>query len=471
MQESGADLLGEWGQEGGADAAAAMLQRYDHVTDSWSLPRVGEFWEAVALARQLGRHGEGQTIAIVDDGFDMSIPALARHILVPQVTHPLPFPHGTVVALLILAVAPKARLLLYPARTSGGWDTQAIARSLQAIAQTDAQIVNLSLGQAHAVDAAPAIEQLLGVLPPWPEATDVDLQYRISEGLGLLSGHGAWRRLLWPPDSPLAELVAALVDGGRAVVAAAGNARGHAYDPALRPGVFAVGFHRVVRAMEAGAETASLRGPTYTQSEYRDFGLQQPSGVLGSSFATPLASGFVALMEQRADLQAYARTMWCAGLAEALMVQPEHADAGSVRRAQVIVDLFARAVQHAPHFHAASDGPCPECAMFAAGAFVNGGLHSLQWGYPDHAAQLLAPAEAFAPTNPHAAANLAMVHAVRARRAKEAGDRLALVNGLQQAARLMGKAGALRPDHLPYARRLQEFVSALANPAGWIMVP
>jgi hypothetical protein len=471
MQEFESDLLGEWGQEGGADAAASMLQRYDRVADSWSLPRVGEFWDAVALARQRDRHGEGQTIAVVDDGFDMSVPALARHVLVPNVADPLPYPHGTVVALLILAVAPKARLLLYPARTSRGWDAQAIARALQAIAQTDAQIVNLSLGQAHEVDATDAIVQLLGALPPWPDATEADFQYRIAQGLGLLSGHGAWRRLLWPPDSPLAEMVAALVDSGRAVIAAAGNARGRAYDPALRPGVFAVGFHRVVRAMEVGAERASVRGPTYTQSEFCDFGLLQPPGVLGSSFATPLISGFVALMEQRADLQAYARTIWCASQAEVLMVQPEHGDAGSVRRAQVIVDLFARAVQHAPHRHTGSDGPCPECALFAVSAFVNGGLNRLEWGYPDHAAQMLAPAEAFAPTNPHAAANYALVHAVRARRAKEAGDRQALVHGLQEAKRLMSKACALRPDHLPYERRLQEFVSALATPDGWIMAP
>lgn len=471
MQDQTADLLDGWGQEGGADAAALMLRRYDPATDRWRLPRVGEFWDAVALARALGREGEGRTIAVVDDGFDVTVPALAGHLLVPHVAQPQPCAHGTVVALLILAVAPKARLQLYPVRTAGGWDAQAIARALHDIRQTDAEIVNLSLGRAHAVDAAAALEQLSAAHAPWPGMTEEDVPFWLHQGLGLLAGQGAWRRLLRPPDGPLADRVAALVGSGRTVVAAAGNARGHVYDPALRPGVFAVGFHRVLRAVTAGAETAALQAPTYTQSEYRDFGLQQPPGVLGSSFATPLASGFAALMERRADLAAYARMMWCAGQAETLMADAQDADARSARRVQVVADLFSQAVQCAPHRHGPADGPCPECALFATGTFVNGGLYRLQWGHLADALQLLAPAHAFAPTNPHAAANLAMVHALRARQAKDADDALMLVQDLQEAARLMHKACLLRPEHAPYARRLQEFTAALADPSGWTLAP
>ncbi|KQP49564.1 S8 family serine peptidase [Pseudorhodoferax sp. Leaf274] len=459
----------DWGQDGGADAAASLLQRYDAATGLWNLPRTGEFWDAVALARQLGRFGAGCTIAIVDDGFDMAVPALAPHTLVPHIADPQPFAHGTAVALLILAVAPQARLRLYPTRTAAGWDAQAIAHALQAIARTDAAIVNLSLGQAHAHATLNRFGEFLAAMAPWPGMAEAEAPYWLNSCLGGLAAHGGWRSLLRAPDSPLADPVAALVRGGRTVVAATGNARGHVYDPALRPGVLAVGFQRVARGGDAGMERAALKAPTYSQSEFNDIGLPQPPGVIGSSFAAPLAAGFVALMAERATLPAYAELAWSAGLAEQLMAQlGADGSAPLPRQAQAVALLFANAVQAAPHAHGRGDGPCPECALFGTSAFVNGGLYALTWGDLDRAAALLAPAVAFAPNNPHAAANLAMVHA---RRAEAAGEVQARARELAEAARLMGQACALRPEHQPYRRRLEQFTHAAQDSRGWTLDP
>lgn len=468
-QPQASHASGDWAQDGGADAAAALLRRYDPTADRWRLPRRGEFWDAVALAHGLGRFGAGRTIAVVDDGFDMALPALARHTLVPQVSDPQPFTHGTAVALLILAVAPQARLRLYPVRSSAGWDAQAIAGALQAIVQTDAAIVNLSLGQAHAQGPLNRFATFFAAQPPWPDMTQDDVPYWLFEGLGAPARQGTWRGLLRAPSGPLAESVSALTRGGRTVVAAAGNARGHVYDPALRPGVFAVGFQRVTREAGAGMEVATLQPPDYSQSEFNDYCLQQPAGVLGSSFATPLVCGFVALMDDRADLAAYAELAWRCGMAEQLMARPEQrSGAPTPRQVHAVAQLFAGAERAVPHMHTPSSTACPECALFAVSSFVNGGLYQLRLGDLDTAQRLLATAWAVAPTNPHAAAGLALVHASQA---EVQADPASKVRALGQAAHLMAQACALRPAHAPYRTRLAEFTRAAGDPTGWTLAP
>ncbi len=471
MQSAESGVTGNWGQEGGVDAARELLSHYDPATGCWNLPRVGEFWDAVELAHSLGRSGEGHTIAVVDDGFDMSIPALAEQTLVWKTDDTAPPAHGTVVALLILAVAPKARLLLYPAATNGNWNPSEIERALREVDSTAATIVNLSLGAAFPMSSVLAVEDFLRQLTPWPEMTEADQLYWISQGLGELKG---WRELVRPPPQSLfEEPIAALAQSGRTLFAATGNAKGHIYDPALRASVFSVSFHRTKRTLDALMEEAMLMAPTFSQSEVSDFGIVQPPGVLGSSFATPLLTGFAALMASRDDLQKYAEVVRLAALAESLMVSLAQAHSWSDRRDGVIDTLFLKALRASPHAHADQNrrDPCPECALFAASAFVNYGLFKLNWGDLDGAQVLLGAAEAFAPANPHAAANLGMVHAVRAREAQKAGDFEQVRRLLKTAAQLQQKASQLRPEHEPYQRRVAEFLQGTQHPRGWEMAP
>lgn len=471
MQRHEMEVTGGWGQEGGVDTAAELLRRYDPATRSWNLPRTGEFWDAVRLAHALGRFGDGHTIAVIDDGFDLSIPALAEQTLMWNVNDPAPSVHGTVVALLLLAVAPNARLMLYPTAVRGRWDPAAIERALREVDTTSATIVNLSLGAAFPTDSVLAIEDFLYRLAPWPEMSEADALFWISQGLGELDG---WRDLLRPPQSIFEAPIGALEQSGRTVVAATGNARGHIFDPALRAGVLSVSFHRVERSIASLMEEAVSKAPTFSQSEVSDFAIIQPPGVLGSSFATPQISGFAALMASRGDLRGYAEVARLASLAEGLMVSLGHgSDTWSDRRDGVIDKLFLKAVRASPHSHSDQSrrSPCPECALFAANAFINYGLFKLNRGDLDGAEALLGPAEAFAPANPHAAANLGMVYAIRAQRAQKADDLEEVSQLLKIAARLQQKASQLRPEHEPYQRRVEEFILGAQHPLEWKMAP
>lgn len=461
-----------WGQEGGVDTAAELLRRYDPATRSWDLPRTGEFWDAVRSAHDLGRFGDGHTIAVVDDGFDLSIPALAEQTLMGNVNDNTPSVHGSVVALLIIAVAPNAHLLLYPTAVKGKWDPAAIERALIEVDKTSSTIVNLSLGEPFPTQSVFALDDYLRSLIPWPEMSDDDVPFWLSQCLGELDG---WRELLRPPKSIFEAPIEALERSGRTVIGATGNARGHIYDPALRESVFSVSFHRVARSIDLLMEEASSKAPTFSQSEFTDFAIIQPPGVLGTSFATPLISGFASLMASRDDLREYSEVARLAGMAEELMVKLDHSTdvSWSDRRDGVIDGLFLKSIQAVPHSHfdQSRQSPCPECSFFAANAFINYGLFKLNWGDLDGAEALLGPAEAFAPVNPHAAANLGMVCAKWAQRAKIAGELEDVSLFLEAAERLQHKASQLRPEYEPYRRREEEFMIGAAHPHEWEMAP
>jgi hypothetical protein len=465
LKHDEAEVVGDWGQ--GVDSVTAMLRRYDPTTRSWSLPRIGKFWDAVASAHEIGRFGEAHTIAVVDDGFDLSIPALAEQTVMGNGNDNVPSVHGTIVSLLVLAVAPKAHLLLYPT----AWKRAAIERALDDVATTSAVIVNLSLGVAYPRDSVFAVEDYVLSLPPWPDMSETDVPFWVAQALGELDG---WRDVLRPPQNIFEEPAATLERSGRTVVAAAGNMRGHIFDPALRASVFSVSFHRVERAMDIDGlrEEAAAIAPTFTQAEDSDFSIYQPPGVLGTSMAAPLISGFAALMTSRSDLRAYAEVGRLGSMAASLM-RTHHGSTWSDRRDGVIDKLFLKAIRASPHSHFDENrrSPCPECAFFAASAFINYGLFKLAWGDLDGAEVLLASAEAFAPANPHAAANLGMVYASRAKRAQSAGNFEEVSQLLEAAARLQQKASGLRPEHEPYRRRIEEFMIGAQRPREWELAP
>ena len=62
----------------GFNLATSLLRRYQIDSETWDLPKEGEFWDAVALAHELRRSGEGCRVAVIDGGFDTQIPALSE---------------------------------------------------------------------------------------------------------------------------------------------------------------------------------------------------------------------------------------------------------------------------------------------------------------------------------------------------------------------------------------------------------
>lgn len=465
------DRAGHWGQQGGADVAASLLRRYDPKARTWDLPRAGEFWEAVSLAHDLGRSGAGTTIAVVDDGFATDIPAIADQQLMWPVPSGGMTTHGTVVALLVAQVAPSARLRLYPVARAGAWDPELIESAIGTSSADSATVINMSFGEAFPVDSLALSEQVLSLDSGSTGAAHEDRLFRLAERLAALGG---WRSLVRAPATRIGVAARAAAGAGSVVMAASGNESSHAFSPALEPSVFSIAFFRASRSVVDGLlETAQSKRPTFDESEFSDFGLLQPTGVLGSSFATPLLSGFAALMTDRRELAGFRDSATPSGFADALAITFDPGERWTPTRHGVVDNLYARALDLLPHKHldAASHGPCPECSFFGVPQYINFGLWKFQWGDLDGAERLLRAATAFAPSNPHGYANLGVVCGVRAKAAKERMSLDVASRYLREAVSLFEHAVALRPDDEPYRRRLAEFSAAAEAPEAWDMVP
>lgn len=482
---------GQWLAQGGADVAAAMLaDDYDVSSQTWSMPSVGSFWDAVAMARDLGLHGEDTSIAVVDEGFDMTVPPLGGHVLVWPASDATLVAHGTVVALLILAVAPLSRLRLYPTALDGEINTRLVERAINDAADRRMSVINLSFGQAVRSEKVVDFEQLF-VGAPLGTMSSNELLYWIGRKLGELEG---WRSLLHTVDSDVTRSTRAAAERGCTVVAAAGNYRGFVYSPGTEVHTVSVGFQGERRSLtDEMVELAQGTAPTFWQSEWADFTLRQPDDVLGSSFATPLLAGFAALMKNRADLYDYREVQRLAGIAAHLFVDAKRPHGWAESRQGVIKGLFEKAVARTPsHDHLTKflDAPsgttpvtqvakvgntgeveprCPECSLLTADAFINLGLFRLETGNYDGARTLLEAARSFAPENEHAAANLGVTYGALAGEFQKEQDWPTVVDLLQRARASMEKAVDLRPGCSRYQLRYEEFTAGARNPQQWVM--
>ncbi len=443
---------------GGADATGALLGRYASATDSWDLPMAGEFWEAVRSAHSLGRRGAGRVIAVIDGGFDTTLPAIARHPLSWDQDPSAGTTHGTVVALLTRQVAPDAQLLLYPASADGLLSLDRVLAALQDCLERRVDVVNLSLGLGIPMaDASPVLAGD-GATPPaaGPEvagpAEDLDVD--------------DWRTIIDVPHSPLWLAAHAAAAGGVSVICSTGNSDTAVYVPAVVPGVMAVGFQLVARTVNSGMEEAVSQQPTFVQSHFADLLIVQPQGVLGSSFASPLLAGFAALMTDRRELPDFARCARRAANASGAMLLLGQGD-GDSEFLNLVDSLFKDALRSTPHPHYDGDvyavPECPECALFAAPAYNDFGLFAMSTGRLDIAVRLFATLRQIAPTNSAGAANLGVAYSEQARQAAERGNHAEAAGLYELAVGHMSNAVALRPEHQPYAQHLTEFRLALAT--------
>ena len=245
-------------------------------------------------AHDLGRFGDGKTIAVIDAGFDVALPALAPHATADAIVPGAPTAHGTVAALLALEVAPRARLRMYAASEDGALSPERVIAAIERAVIEGADIINLSMGVGKPDDELRAKDG--------PRANPA------YERGGLLDPDD-WRMMYDVPGTPLWAAARAAVEAGVTVVASAGNYARYTFVPAAVPGVVSVGFHTVLREVDpvTGVDEARSAAPNYSQSLGADVLLVQPAHVLGSSFACPLISGFAAVMRDRRELPAYLR--------------------------------------------------------------------------------------------------------------------------------------------------------------------
>lgn len=369
--------------EAGVDVAAQMLQRYNPALDTWDLPRTGEFWDAVADAHRDTHTGRDTTVAVIDGGFDTTIPALSGFPV--DGDDPGHTAHGSVVALLVRQVAPEAQLRLFTVTRDGAVDPDLVASAIRRAAADGAQVINLSLGWK--VDLP---EEVLRDVSP-------------SQVVG-------WRRHLRLPPHPVSDAVAEARAQGVTVIAACGNKATSVLIPAVTDDALAIGFLTV---LDLGDGELSGIAPTgYSQSRYADVKLVQPANVLGSSFASPLFAGFAATSPNRDAFRAYATAIAIAAVASDYMIG--WAGTSWNDAAATIDDWFKQALLALPHRHLPAVGPCHTCAVLAVPAYLNWGLWKLRWSDLDGAEELFRAVTVFAPSNAKAKANLAVTLAAKA---------------------------------------------------------
>ena len=195
------------------------------------------------------------------------------------------------------------------------------------------------------------------------------------------------------------------------VVAAVGNAEGAAFCPGRDQLVFAIGFQTVrttIRKTTEGGtgETAEWCEPSYTQCFNPDYTLTQPEGVLGSSFATPLLAGALALIEDANDMPGFIAAGKVAGMAEFFQADLRLKGAPTRQDIDLVKTSYLNALSLLPHRHTGESAgpPCTACSIFAEHIYVNAGLFFLECCELDVAEDLLSAARWFAPWSPHAAA-------------------------------------------------------------------
>jgi len=334
------ELLG-----GGAEAAELLLSRYDVADGRWDVPKEGDFWDAVGSAHDLGREGAGKRVAVIDGGFDLSIPALSGQALRFAQGEGEAATHGTVVALLVREVAPAASLDLYPVSVAGKLNLDRVIAAIADCVQRGVDVINLSLGAALA-------EETVSTMPTGTDASPADTSRTPNPAYASDALEpDDWRTIFDVPESPLWRAAFDAANAGVTVVAATGNYAGTVYIPAATPGVIAAGFLTVERLVSNRLEEAAAKPPAFIQSRYADLQLLQPADVLGSSFASPLIAAFATLMADRKELPAYVRCARCAANASGALRLLQEGESANSDFLMLTDSLFKGALASAPHTH------------------------------------------------------------------------------------------------------------------------
>ncbi len=429
--------------EAGSSESKRIVDGFDRDSGEHAPPPGTDFWNAIEHAHSLGARGAGSKIAIVDALCDVTMPYLAKRIEYVWDTDAPSHDHGTAVALLILMVAPEAQLDIYPIMDNRGPTVDAVTRAIDAAAATDTNIVNLSLGVSK-------------------ELPDLGLSALPGLGLELMDHFREWLDRV-VPDVPPCEICKAArgASSKHMVFAAAGNDAHMVFCPARAEGVISVGFQRTERAVrrspEAILEVVSAT-TTGKESPTWDLSLEEFSGLLGTSFASPLYAGVAALGVDPAEYRAFISAMRPGGFAQTFHMALRSSQERPSDLAQATRELYLEALRRLPHVHCKFDADlrptvpfqepklCWSCGVLAQDLYVNGGLFFLEIGNAPAAVSLLTAACDLAPWSPHPFANL--------------GAAFRTLGDLAAAKECYERALQLRPGFDVYAQTLREITSS-----------
>jgi hypothetical protein len=220
------------------------------------------------------------------------------------------------------------------------------------------------------------------------------------------------------------------------------------------------GFQSVVRTSvqqpDGGWTDDAVAGPpNYPQSSIVAYLVQQPPQAVGSSFATPLLSGVVALMDEPETLGGFMRASYLTGRGQKAIAAEVYREATN-EEGEEAVRLLLEAADAVPHRHDLETGPlspCFECSVFAERLYADLGRHLLGFQKIEAAERWLRIGLAVCPWSTDAAANLgaSLMH-------RAAGNR----ELLQEARSLYERALASRPDSQTFLMTIRSIDEQLA---------
>lgn len=453
---------------GAAETTEFLRRAFDPQTGDLLVERRGRIWEAVQTAHALGAKGAGRCLAIADIQFDPALlPADRRHpassppaaAVAPESAR-----HGTIVALLVHAVAPEATLLLRD--VNDGADHFHDLKTAAALRTAGAQgAVAINISGEFESDCAPRDTW-------WLESSAVD-----PDPEQFAAGLTAWLEASEPYQGARCVQECAVCDAAVAVgdqvavFAAAGNIYDRAC-PACVTAAVGVGFRRSVREEASGNVTVQY-GSSQTRHanlQRPELFLEEPPGFVGTSFASPLVTGLAALAprpQDLAEMAALAREVW--PLLDLALQHRAAAPAIPQRAMNTLLEgmgQFARRIPaaHQHWLHREETRPCAVCALlladwydamvslyilYAGAGWDASAHHALRWGQV---------AATIAPFSASSAANLGLAWELQSQ-PLEGAERAA---ALHAADAELSRARTLAPDSEVYAH-LQARVRALIS--------
>jgi len=425
-----------------------LLAQYDLAADRWKVPLAGDFWSAIKAAHEEGLTGKGRKVAILDSPCDYEIPRLKKQTGGgPKKRGPFrePTGHGTLVALLVGAVAPDCTIELYEITRNGRPDVDAVIAALDEISSSASDVVCLSLGIPTEFDTQSFLINAAGQndLIRWIES-------------------GKRSELIAREDMkcPLCESAERTAASGKIVVAAVGNDSGDIFCPARNKEVVAVGFRLEQRSVkktddEGAWEAAYWAPPSYDQSILSDITIAQIPEALGSSFACPLFAGAAALGIKKERVKSLLKSLRFNGEADGLL--PMLGMMNSREFVSLTGMLYKRALEIHPHRKLDIKDPTDrlECRIFSIPLFVNYGLFSMSIDDCQRAEVLLNTARGIAPWDANAAANLGRLYQIKAERSLSSYS-TEHMEFIREAEKLYLEALKLRPEMKVYENQLAQ---------------
>jgi hypothetical protein len=393
---------------GTSDLFSVISKLYDRKTHKFLFARSGKFWNVVRKAHAAGFSGEGQIIGIFDSGIDLTDEFLNQAIIesvdFTKSRHPIfgdgqdGHGHGTVVALLMRAIAPGAKLVNIKVIDNDGFGADAnLLRALKWAHKGKITVANLSVGRPSTSPLSWALSsnsRLSMVFRP------TILQTIVQSGAD--AGRYAKRmNTHWLRRCSLCRQIDRFNDEGVPMCVSIGNFTDHASCPARAAGAVSVGGGSITQAAPSNHilwQQQSADVPLFDQTIGADLAVVAGFDVVpGSSMLAPMATGLFALgmtmNEWRGDTNNnFQRVVTLADWANSLMATGSSMAAGK---------FYLKALSASPH-QSEHKGTrlrheCWLCSMFLGECIANLGLAYLANGAIDQARQTLEEAMKLTP--------------------------------------------------------------------------